>query len=73
MKKVWAVKNIRTNKTWEPEERREIALFVGTSLKEIERLLVLFKKEAMVYCVGDEEYIICDGHHREPTLQCKLV
>ena len=22
----------------------------------------------MVYCVGDEEYVICDGHYRTPTL-----
>ena len=62
------VKNIRTNKTYEFEERWEAAWFVGSSLGEMERMLVLFKKEAMVYCVGDEEYVICDGHYRTPTL-----
>ena len=62
------VKDIRTNKTCEFKERWEAAWFVGTSLEEMERLLELFKNEAMVYCVGDEEYVICDGHHRTPTL-----
>ena len=62
------VKNIRTNKTWKFGERWEAAWFVGSSLGEVERLLELFKDEAMVYCVGDEEYVICDGHYRAPTL-----
>ena len=62
------VKDLRTNKTCEFKERWETAWFVGISLEEIERTLGLFKNEAMVYCVGDEEYVICDGHHREPTL-----
>ena len=43
---------------------KEAALFVGSSLKKVE----LSKNEAMVYCIGGEEYVICDGHHREPTL-----
>ena len=62
------VKNIRTNETYEFEEKWETAWFVGTSLEEMERLLELFVNEAMVYCVGEEEYVICDGHYREPTL-----
>ena len=63
------VKDIRTNKTWEFGERWEAAWFVGTSLGEMERTLELFENEAMVYCVGDKEYvIICDGKERTPTL-----
>ena len=62
------VKNIRTNKTWEFEERWEAAWFVGSSLEEMERMLALFENEAMIYCVGDEEYVICDGHYRALTL-----
>ena len=63
------VKDIRTNKTWKFGERWEAAWFVGTSLGEMERLLGLFKNEAMVYCVGDKEFIIIsDGKERTPTL-----
>ena len=63
------VKDIRTNKTWKFEERWEAAWFVGTSLGEMERELEVFKDEAMVYCVGDEEFIIIsDGKERTPTL-----
>ena len=62
------VKNIRTNKTHEFEERWEAAWFVGTSLKEMERMLELFENEAMVYDVEGEEYVICDGRQRAPTL-----
>ena len=63
------VKDLRTNKTCEFKERWEAAWFVGTSLEEMERLLELFEDEAMVYCVGDEEYVIeCDGRERAPTL-----
>ena len=63
------VKDIRTNKTWKFEERWEAAWFVGTSLGEMERELEVFKDEAMVYCVGDKEFIIIsDGKERTPTL-----
>ena len=62
------VKNIRTNKTYKFEERWEAAWFVGTSLRGMEGMLEIFKNEAMIYCVGDEEYVICDGHYRTPTL-----
>ena len=62
------VKHLQTGKIWEPKERKEAALFVGQTLKEVERLLKLYKDEAMIYCIGGEEYVICDGHHREPTL-----
>ena len=63
------VKDIRTNKTWKFEERWEAAWFVGTSLGGMERMLELFKDEAMVYCVGDKEFIIIsDGKERTPTL-----
>ena len=63
------VRNIQTNKTWEFEERWEAAWFVGTSLRGMERMLEIFENEAMVYCVGDEEYVIeCEGHYRAPTL-----
>ena len=63
------VKDIRTNKTWKFGERWEAAWFVGTRLEEMERELEVFKDEAMVYCVGDKEFIIIsDGHYRAPTL-----
>ena len=63
------VKNIRTNNTWEFEERWEAAWFVGSSLGGMERELEVFKDEAMVYCVGDKEFIIIsDGKERTPTL-----
>ena len=63
------VKNIRTNKMWEFGERWEAAWFVGTSLGEMERILKLYKDEAMRYYVGGEQYvIICDGRERPPTL-----
>ena len=63
------VKDIRTNKTWKFEKRWEAAWFVGTSLEGMERELEVFKDEAMVYCVGDKEFIIIsDGKERTPTL-----
>ena len=63
------VKDIRTNKTWKFGERWEAAWFVGASLGEMERELEVFKDEAMVYCVGDKEFIIIsDGKERTPTL-----
>ena len=62
------VKHLGTGKIWKPKERKEVALFVGSSLETVERLLDLFKDEAMVYHIGGEEYVICDGQHREPTL-----
>ena len=63
------VKDIRTNKTWKFEKRWEAAWFVGSSLEGMERELEVFKDEAMVYCVGDKEFIIIsDGHYRAPTL-----
>ena len=63
------VKDIRTNKTWKFGERWEAAWFVGTSLGGMERELEVFKDEAMVYCVGDKEFIIIsDGKERTPTL-----
>ena len=63
------VKDIRTNKTWKFGERWEAAWFVGTSLGGMERELEVFKDEAIVYCVGDKEFIIIsDGKERTPTL-----
>ena len=63
------VKDIRTNKTWKFEKRWEAAWFVGSSLEGMERELEVFKDEAMVYCVGDKEFIIIsDGKERTPTL-----
>ena len=63
------VKDIRTNKTWKFEERWEAAWFVGSSLGGMERELEVFKDEAMVYCVGDKEFIIIsEGRERTPTL-----
>ena len=63
------VKDIRTNQTWELGTRLETAWFVGTSLGMMERELEVFKDRAMVYCVGDREFVIIeDGNEREPTL-----
>ena len=63
------VKDIRTNQTWKLGTRWETAWFVGTRLGGMERELEVFKDEAMVYCVGDKEFIIIsDGKERTPTL-----
>ena len=63
------VRDILTNKMWKFEERWEAAWFVGASLEEMERELEIFKDEAMVYCVGDKEFvIISEGKERTPTL-----
>ena len=63
------VKDIHTNKMWHFENRWEAAWFVGTSVGTMERELEVFKEEALVYCVGDKEFIIIsDGNERTPTL-----
>ena len=63
MKTKLVVKHLQTGKIWEPKERKEAALFVGQTLKEVERLLETYKNEAMEYRIGGEDYVICDGRH----------
>ena len=45
------VKHLQTGKIWEPNERKEAALFVGETLENVERY-----KDGMIYLVGGEEY-----------------
>ena len=47
------VEHLRTGKKWLTRERKEAAMFVGQTLKDVEKF-----KDETVYRVGGEEYII---------------
>ena len=63
------IMDLETRMTLKLETRREVALFVGARLGEIERELEVFKDEAIVYCVGNKRYMLVEGgNYRAPTL-----